>query len=98
MVDNLQVPLLCPCSFVYGCGLPYALLIWRFPFLVPIEFLRGCRERRLTTVKFTDKNAPGLSLALDEELQGYTMSVVALDPFFFLRFGRFALGTVLTIA
>ena len=28
VVDNLRLTLLCLCSFVCGCGLPYALLVW----------------------------------------------------------------------
>ena len=65
----------------------------RFPSPVPIEYLRGLQrdaaDQVLQAVKFTDKNAPGLSLALDEEFQaadcfselarGYTQGVV--DPY-----------------
>ena len=65
----------------------------RCPSPVPIEYLRGCREKRLTKycrqLNLLTKNAPGLSLALDEEFQaadcfseltrGYTHGVV--DPY-----------------
>ena len=59
----------------------------RFPLLEGLQ--RDAVDQVLQAVKFTDKNAPGLSLALDEEFQaancftelirGYTMG--AVEPY-----------------